>query len=32
MFELTPTNVMMMIGIFLVVIVTFVICIRRELK
>lgn len=32
MFELTPLNIMLMVGVFAVVAITFVICIRRELK
>ena len=32
MFELTPLNIMLMVGIFIVVAITFIICIRRELK
>ncbi len=32
MFELTPMNVMVMVGVFLAVAVTFIICIRRELR
>lgn len=32
MIELTPFNIMLMAGVFVVVAITFVICIRRELK
>lgn len=32
MIELTPLNLMLMAGVFVVVMVVFVICIRRELK
>lgn len=32
MIELTPLNIMVMAGVFIVVVITFAICIRRELK
>jgi len=32
MFDLNPQNVLLMLGIFVAVAVTFVICIRRELR
>lgn len=32
MIETTPINIMLMAGAFIVVAITFVICIRRELK
>lgn len=32
MFELTPFTIMLMAGIFVVIAITFVICIRKELK
>lgn len=32
MFELTPLNLMIMAGVFVLVAVTFVVCIKRELK
>ncbi len=32
MIELTPFNILLMTGIFAAVAITFVICIRRELK
>lgn len=32
MIELTPLNIMLMVGVFIVVAITFIICIRRELK
>ena len=31
-FELSPFNIMLMIGVFVLVSITFIICIRRELK
>ena len=32
MIELTPFNIMLMTGIFIVAAITFIVCIRRELK
>jgi|GEM_PF-3709888 hypothetical protein len=32
MIELTTTNIMLMTGVLIVVAITFIICIRRELK
>jgi len=32
MFELTPLNTILMAGVFVVVMVIFAVCIRRELK
>lgn len=32
MIELTPLNIMLMAGVFVLVAITFVVCIRRELK
>lgn len=32
MIELTPLNIAIMVGVFAAVMVTFVICVRRELK
>ncbi len=32
MFELTPLSLMIMAGVFVLVAITFVVCIRKELK